>query len=393
MILSGTPDIAQKLLDSLLETEDSIVILIDEGGFIKEVNNQGLLLLDSSKEVITGTHITGLVTEKYKDSFSGAFNKMLETEKPIYFETGFTNPLEKQLLLKCRIVPLFYNDKISEILFSGIDKSRERMLEEKINSLNTRLLEAERLIAIEKERANRRKSILEELNKLKSEFISNISHELRTPLASIIGFSETIASDPDMPDDMKSEFVNIILNEGKRLAKLINDVLDISKVEGGKLELQKTTFDFVQVIKDIIDAQKRSADQKEITLLSELPDSEVLLNADKDTIQQVFVRLLNNAVKFTNNKGRIRVIVRSLFKELEVIISDTGLGIPEKDIPFIFQKFYRVSRPGTEIPGTGLGLVFVKQIVDLHKGLITVQSESGKGTTFVVKLPKSNFLT
>lgn len=393
MILSGSPYIAQALLESLLETEDSIVILINELGFIKEINDQGLMLLESSKELMPGTHITELVSKKYKKSFAAAFHNVLEGEKAVSFETGLTTTLEKELILKSRLIPLSNFNNISEVIFTGLDKSREKLLEEKINSLKIKLIEGERLILIERERANRRKSILEEVNKLKSEFISNISHELRTPLSSIIGFSETIASDPSMPVEMKTEFNDIILNESKRLAKLINDVLDISKIEGGKLELQKTTFDFNQLIKDVIDAQKRSADQKDIVILLETSDSEVLLNADKESIQQVFARLLNNAIKFTDIKGRVRIIVRSLYKELEVIISDTGMGIPEKDMPFIFQKFYRVSRPGNELPGTGLGLVFVKQIVDLHKGFISVQSESGKGTTFVVKLPKSNFLT
>ena len=98
--------------------------------------------------------------------------------------------------------------------------------------------------------------------------------------------------------------------------------------------------------------------------------------------------LLNNSIKFTPAGGRITISGQSLYKEFEIIFSDTGVGIPEKDLPNIFQKFYRVNRPGTEIPGTGLGLVFVKQIVDLHKGLITVESEIDKGTSFVIKLPK-----
>jgi signal transduction histidine kinase len=100
--------------------------------------------------------------------------------------------------------------------------------------------------------------------------------------------------------------------------------------------------------------------------------------------------LLSNAVKFTPHKGRINITALSLYKEIEISVSDTGAGIPEKDLPYIFQKFYRVNRPGTEIPGTGLGLVFVKQIVDLHKGFITIQSEVNKGTTVILKLPKES---
>ncbi|MEJ2505254.1 MAG: ATP-binding protein, partial [Ignavibacteriaceae bacterium] len=128
---------------------------------------------------------------------------------------------------------------------------------------------------------------------------------------------------------------------------------------------------------------------KKLTLDFEQPKEEILLYADKEKLEQATDALINNAIKFTNEDGRVKVIVNNLSKEIEIIISDTGIGIPEKDLPYIFQKFYRVSRPGTEIPGTGIGLVFVKQIIDLHKGLISVQSESGNGTTFVVRLLKN----
>jgi signal transduction histidine kinase len=144
------------------------------------------------------------------------------------------------------------------------------------------------------------------------------------------------------------------------------------------------------MLNEAIEAHVKSAQAKNITLSWELPEEEILIDADKERISQTIGRLLNNAIKFTNEKGRIKVIAKNLFNEIEIIISDTGIGIPETDLPYIFQKFYRVSRPGTEIPGTGLGLVFVKQIIDLHKGFITVQSEVGKGTTFAIKLPKNH---
>jgi two-component system sensor histidine kinase ResE len=99
---------------------------------------------------------------------------------------------------------------------------------------------------------------------------------------------------------------------------------------------------------------------------------------------------LNNAIKFTNDFGRVKIIVNNSSREIEIIISDTGIGIPDKDLPYIFQRFYRASRPGADVPGTGVGLVFVKQVVDLHKGLITVQSDVDNGTTFMVKLPKTS---
>jgi two-component system phosphate regulon sensor histidine kinase PhoR len=142
------------------------------------------------------------------------------------------------------------------------------------------------------------------------------------------------------------------------------------------------------MLNELIEVFSKSAQAKGIILSSEIPEVEIFIDADKERISQTIGRLLSNAIKFTNESGRVKVIAKNLFKEIEIIISDTGIGIPEKDLPYIFQKFYRVNRPGTEIPGTGLGLVFVKQIVNLHRGFITVQSDAGKGTTFAIKLPK-----
>jgi signal transduction histidine kinase len=227
--------------------------------------------------------------------------------------------------------------------------SAGKRVEEKIKELESLLIEAYRLISIERARWKQDKSVLEELNRLKSEFISNISHELRTPLASIIGFSETILSDPEMSDDMKEEFNTIILTEGKRLARLINEV--------------KFTFEF--------------------------PEEEVIISGDKEKLLSVFDGLISNAVKFTPPGGRIKLILHSMNKEAEVIISDTGIGIPEKDQPQIFNKFFTAADKSDDIK-TPLGLVFIKQIIDLHRGLILVHSEVNKGTTFVVKLPYQN---
>jgi signal transduction histidine kinase len=189
---------------------------------------------------------------------------------------------------------------------------------------------------------------------------------------------------------MRNEFNEIILNEGKRLAKLINEMLDISRLEGGRIELSESDFDIIKLLEEVIESNREALETKEIILTKELPAEPVIIKGDKEKISKVLNNILNNSVKFTPLKGRIIISALGLYKEIEITISDTGIGIPEKDIPYIFQKFYRVSRPGTEIPGTGLGLVFVKQIVDLHKGFISIQSEVNKGTTVILKLPKDS---
>ncbi|MDR3611826.1 MAG: PAS domain-containing sensor histidine kinase [Ignavibacteriaceae bacterium] len=384
------PDILQSKVDIILELEEDLIFILNRGGLITKVNSNGLQMLEFKEVDILNHHIVDLIATKHKEEAMKAFNDLIEGKPELTFEVSFYSYRGKEILFDINAKPVYQNGKMSEIILVGKNITHLREITDEIENLKIKLIEANRLISIERQRANQRKSLLDELNKMKSEFVSNISHELRTPLASIIGFSETIDSDPDMPDEMKSEFNSTILNEGKRLARLINDILDISKLEGGKIEIVKLKFDAIEMLNEVIQAHIKSAQAKNIAVTSDFPEEEIIIEGDKERIIQTMGRLLNNAIKFTNEKGRIKIIAKNLFNEIEIVISDTGIGIPEIDLPYIFQKFYRVNRPGTEIAGTGLGLVFVKQIVDLHKGFIRVQSEAGKGTTFAIKLPKKN---
>ena len=384
------PEILLKKLDTILDMEEDLIIILNKSGLITKVNANGALTLQFKEEDLLNRHIIDLIASKYKVEMMQAINDLITGKPERAFETSFYSYRGDEILFGINAKSLYEDDKITEIVLVGKNITHLREVTDEIENLRMKLIEANRIISIERQRANQRKSFLEELNKMKNDFVSNISHELRTPLASIIGFSETIDSDPDIPDAMRTEFNSTILNEGKRLARLINDILDISKLEGGGIDIAKVRFDIILMLNEVIEANVKSVQAKNIALSRELPEEEILIDADKERISQTIGRLLNNAVKFTNEKGRIKIILKNLFREIEIIISDTGIGIPETDLPFIFQKFYRVNRPGTEIPGTGLGLVFVKQIVDLHKGFITVQSGVGKGTTFAIKLPKSH---
>ena len=380
----------QRKIDIILDLEEDLILILDKAGLITKVNANGALALEFNEEGLLNSHIIDLVGSKYKAETMKVFSEIIEGKPERVFKTSLYSYNGEEIFFRINAKPLYSDGKMTEIILIGKNITDIRVLKDEIEDLKMKLIEANRLISIERQRADHRKSFLDELNKMKSDFVSNISHELRTPLASIIGFSETIDSDPDMPDEMRTEFNLTILNEGKRLARLINDVLDISKLEVGEIEITDTKFDIILMLNEVIDAHLKSAQAKNITLSRDLPEEEIIISADKERIAQTIVRLLNNAIKFTNEKGRIKVIAKNLFKEIEIIISDTGIGIPESDLSNIFQKFYRVNRPGTEIPGTGLGLVFVKKIIDLHKGFITVQSEVDKGTTFAIKLPKNH---
>ena len=396
--INGSSDIKNNVfLKSIFDASEDLVFVLDQDGCFLSVNDYGAASLDYEAKELLSTHFIELVASKNKQVMAKSFQKILDESTSlklsgglVTFEAILISKFGNEIIFQINCKAIRKKEKIVGVIGVGKNITELRTFEEKIADLNNRLIEANRIISVERQRAKRQSAILAELNKMKNEFISNVSHELRTPLASIIGFSETISSDPNMPDEMRRDFNEIILNEGKRLAKLINDVLDISRLEGGQIELTKSEFDIIKLIEESIEANKKIIDSKEITLTYEFSAENILITADKEKLLVVLNSLINNAAKFTLPNGRIKITAQSLYKEFEITISDTGVGIPEKDIPLIFQKFYRVNRPGIDVPGTGLGLVFVKQIVDLHKGFISVQSEVNKGTTVIIKLPRDS---
>jgi PAS domain S-box-containing protein len=378
----------EKSFNSLMEISSDLIFILNKDGNFILINEFGLNQLEYSLPELKGKHFTQFVEPELLNQTVKSLNEILSTNETKRFETTFLSKYDRPLKLEISGKTVLKGGKIIGMIASAHNITKEKNYEDELKKIRPKLSETERLIHIERKRTKEHKSLIEELNRLKSEFISNLSHEFRTPLASIIGFSETIESDPDLLPEMKKEFNHVILNEGKRLAKLINEVLDTTSIEEGTVPLVRTEFDIVSLLQTIIDTQNGFAVEKSLEVIYEKPDEEVLIEADRERLREMFEALINNAIKFNNDHGRVRVTVSNLYRELEVIVSDTGIGIPEKDLPYVFQKFYRISRPGTEIPSTGVGLVFVKQIVDLHKGMITVQSEPGSGSSFIVRLPK-----
>jgi PAS domain S-box-containing protein len=374
----------------LLETSPDLVFILDKEGKFLLLNKPVFELLEYSVDYIKGKHFTEFVDLEHSLNITNLFNSALVNNSAVKFEVSLLTKYESAIPFEINCKVIKKDEEVIGMFGIGRNISDQKKYEVQLKKLKPQILEANRLIKIERTRAQQKKSLIDEMNRLKQEFVSNISHEFRTPLASIVGFSETIESDPDLPPEMKKEFNKVILSEGKRLAKLINNILNLTKFEGASIKLNRDSIDGIKLVSELVEANKDFAMQKNIALAFEKTAEEIIIEADKKHLFQALNALLNNALKFTNEYGRIKIIVSSLFREIEIVISDTGIGIPEKDLPYIFQRFYRVSRPGTDIPGTGVGLVFVKQIVDLHKGLITVQSDVGSGTTFMVKLPKTS---
>lgn len=226
-----------------------------------------------------------------------------------------------------------------------------------------------------------------EIDRMKTDFISSVSHELRTPLTSIMAYTATILRDENMPEQTKREFLTIIDEESKRLKNLIESLLEISRIDSGNVEIVREAVDISVLIDQLIPTLRPLAKKKNIQLKTNVSNELGQLQADASKIQSMIMNLVNNAIKFTPEHGQVSISARRQGQEVVIEVTDTGMGIPKEDIPKIFDRFYRVHRPGRQIQGTGLGLAIVKEIVNMHAGRIEVESEPGNGTTFTVFLP------
>jgi signal transduction histidine kinase len=193
-----------------------------------------------------------------------------------------------------------------------------------------------------------------------------------------------------MTEEVKSEFINIIYQESQRLSKLIEDILNISRIESGRVTYRMQKIDCKPIISEILEVHKIQAEEKDIDIFHKFPEERYDIFADPDALKQVLSNLFGNAIKFTREKGQIRVRLIKGTHGVIFEISDTGIGIPNKEKDRIFEKFYRVYRPGLEIKGTGLGLSIVKEILDAHGAQIEIDSEENKGTTFRVIFPNKD---
>ncbi|MFT5496480.1 MAG: two-component system phosphate regulon sensor histidine kinase PhoR [Kiritimatiellia bacterium] len=221
-----------------------------------------------------------------------------------------------------------------------------------------------------------------EIDRMKTEFVSSVSHELRTPLACIKGFTSTILSDDDMDTETRREFLQIIDRESDRLTALIIDILDLAKMEAGRMDWDIKELSLPAVIHEMVQVFQPEFESKNITLTYRGP-AECTIQADHLKLTQLLQNLIGNGLKYSE-VGQVTIELDARSKNLT--ISDTGLGIPEADLPYIFDRFYQVQRPGSIAPGAGLGLTLVKAVADGHGWSIDVASKPGKGTSFFIGL-------
>jgi len=229
---------------------------------------------------------------------------------------------------------------------------------------------------------------LEVASRHKSEFLANMSHELRTPLNAIIGFSEVLSERMfGEVNDKQAEYLGDILESGRHLLSLINDILDLSKIEAGRMELELTEFQLPDAIENALSLVKERAHRRGIVLMRTIDDHLGVVRADERKVKQVLLNLLSNALKFTPEGGQIDVRAQVHDGETEISVRDTGVGIAPEDQGAMFEEFRQVGTASKKVEGTGLGLAISRKFVELHGGRIWVQSQVGKGSRFAFTLP------
>lgn len=337
-------------LQSVLSNMINGVVMMDSNGLILIMNDRAEQILGISASKLIGRHFREI---KQQYELSQLIMEGYDTRKHIHEEITFYYPEER--LLELNLVPI-YQTHGSE--FSGI------------------------LLVLQDVSAIRR------LERMRSEFVANVSHELKTPIAAVKGFAETMLSGAVKDEETANAFLQIIYDESERLNRLIGDILELSKIESRRVPLMLSPVDISRFMNNTIAILEVSSHKKNITVNLTAPE-ELYMEADEDRLRQVFVNLLSNAISYTPEGGTVDVnITLTEQEQVRIAISDTGIGIPEKDLPRIFERFYRVDKARSRgSGGTGLGLSIVKHLVELHKGTISVRSVVGKGTTFTIELP------
>ena len=354
-----------------LENQDLYSKLSHSREYIKNILesiNNGIITIDMADRITQiNKNATAMLGLPSKDALAKDLVRMIDRVKKGALKDGFAfETIFDYFPAKDLKIPLGINSSV--------------LLDEKGNRIGIIVVFRNMLALKELER-------LRQLDELKSEFVSNVSHELRSPLSVIKSYVETLLDQVDPGDyETQREFLTVVNSEADRLTALVNDLLDISRIESGRFEIELSPVALSAVIhvvsRDLEDRSSRH--QIAVGIPSLIPD----ILADKDKMIQVFLNLIDNAIKFSPGGGKISIKAGVKGKMVKCDISDQGIGIAKKDIPRIFEKFYRVDNSDRyEISGTGLGLSIVRYIIESHGGRISVRSKLGEGSTFTMLLP------
>ena len=225
-----------------------------------------------------------------------------------------------------------------------------------------------------------------ELEEMRQVFVSNVSHELRTPLSSLKALTETLQGAVDQDPQAAKRFLQMMDVEIDKLSQMVLELLELSRIESGRVELNKKSIPVSDLIRPAVERMRLQAERSGLKLGMEIADNLPLIHVDDERIEQVLVNLIHNAIKFTPAGGAVSVSANQKGNEILITVTDTGIGIPEKDLPHIFERFYKVD-PARATGGTGLGLAIARHLVEAHQGRIWAESKEGEGARFIIALP------
>jgi PAS domain S-box-containing protein len=373
-------DAEQRLFDVLESAPDAIIELDNEGRIVV-LNRMAEQLFGYTRDELYGQTVEALIPE--------AVRGMHRRHRTEYLDNPATRPMGSGLKLEARrkdgsqfpveisLSPV-KSDGGYRVTAIIRDITERRQMEEQLRTVQEKYIRELELRNRDAERANQ----------LKTEFLANMSHELRSPLHTIIGFSELLAEESEGAlSDKQKRFLQHIHNDSLHLLDLINDLLDLSKIEAGRLELRYEAFHIGAVIEESLSSLRPRAQAKSLEIQTEV-SMPFAIYADRMRFKQILHNLLSNAIKFTPDSGVIRVEAATQTQFARISISDTGIGITEDQHQAIFDKFYQVRsaiKGGSE--GTGLGLAITKRLVEQQGGAIGVSSSPGSGSCFTFTVP------
>ena len=395
---------------SLFESNIDALMTSDPSGIITDVNKQMEALTDCTRDELIGAPLKSCFTDPEQAEMG--IKLVLSKKKVTDYELTVRARDGKETVVSLNCTTFYdRNRKLQGVFAAARDITERKRLDKALQDQNAELENAKSVAEIRGEEISVKNRQLEEADHLKSEFLANMSHELRTPLNSIIGFSEVLVD--GLRGDLtvgQKEYVEQILGSGRHLLSLINDILDLSKVEAGRMELAIEPLEIATVLRDSLSIVMETAGVHRVELQCEPAQDLGVLHADARKIKQILFNLLSNAVKFTPDGGSVRLEAKQVDRTqadrifaagmrtplpvsdharfIEISVSDTGIGIPAKGLTRLFQPFSQIeSSLSRTHSGTGLGLAMVRKMAGLHGGGVGVQSEEDKGSIFFVWLP------